>query len=216
MQWCVDFNPLEQVGRSSLRFAEHLGAAFLPESRPQLFLTEVEKLGAEETWRKITQGKPVKRILIGPGGGLKVKGWPAASYEELVRLMNAVPDLKMAAVGSSEDKETGEKLAKAGAENLTGLLTLRQTFALTAAANYVISNPSMLMHAAAAFKKPTLVLLGPAFESESRHFVQWGYSGECYHLGLEKGRRDTLYTPAEVMSFIEEKFLNRSGAVKLA
>lgn len=214
MQWCVDFNPLEQVGRSSLRFAEHLGAVVIPEKRPQIFLTEQEKRGGEETWEKITKGKNVKRVLIGPGGGLKVKGWPADSYEELVRLMNALPDLKIAAVGNSEDRETGEKLAKAGAENLAGNLTLRQTFALTASADYVISNPSMLMHAAAAFKKPTLVLLGPAFESESRHFAQWGYSGECYHLGLEKGRRDTLYTPAEVMSVIEEKFFSRTETGK--
>ena len=67
---------------------------------------------------------------------------------------------------------------------------LRETFALVAAADGVVCNSSMLMHVAAAFGKPTVVLLGPSFPSARQHQAQWGYPGTCWSLGREAGERD--------------------------
>lgn len=210
----VEYNPLEQVGRAALRFAEKLGVRNLPELKPQLFLTSEERAEGEKIWSEMTGGKNLKRVLIGPGGGLKAKRWPLENYVQLIKLMGANKNLKMAVAGGPQDREAGVILKQAGAEDWTGRLTLRQTFALIAASDYVISNPSMLMHAAAAFSKPVLVLLGPAFESQSRHFAQWGYPGECYHLGMEKGSRDSLYSPAEALDFFERKILGGTEAAR--
>ena len=60
----------------------------------------------------------------------------------------------------------------------------------------VTGNSSMAMHAAAAFRKPCLVLLGGWFPSASAHAAQWGYP-ETKLLGKESGRPD-IYTPEEV------------------
>jgi hypothetical protein len=55
----------------------------------------------------------------------------------------------------------------------------------------------MLLHVAAAFARPTTVLLGPAFESVRRHDAQWGYPGLARTLGRETGERAQVATPEE-------------------
>lgn len=59
--------------------------------------------------------------------------------------------------------------------------------ALAAAADAVVTNPSMLVHVAAAFHKPTVVVLGQYFASARQHDVQWGYPGTCISLGRDAG-----------------------------
>jgi len=69
----------------------------------------------------------------------------------------------------------------------------------------VVASSSMLMHVAAAFARPTLVLLGPAFPSARQHQEQWGYPGICRSFGRETGGRESLYTPAEILALLREE-----------
>jgi hypothetical protein len=62
----------------------------------------------------------------------------------------------------------------------------------------------MLMHAAAAFACPTVVLLGEAFTSASAHQAQWGLPDLCRSLGREPGSRPDLATPAEALAAVQE------------
>lgn len=203
MQWCVNYNPKEQVGRSALRFAEYLGLTQLPETRPQIFLTCDELQKGQDFWRKVTNGKPLKRVLLGPGTGHKKKGWPHDSFHELAGLLSQ-DSIKMVTTGSPADQVIGRRL-QFTCEDVTGQMSLRETFALTAAADYVICNSSMLLHAAAAFFKPTLVLLGEAYDSAACHFAQWGTDHPEWHLGKEPGKHDSLYTAKEVAAFIKQQ-----------
>jgi heptosyltransferase-2 len=99
-----------------------------------------------------------------------------------------------------------------GAHNFAGHLSLRETFALVAAADLVICNSSMLMHAAAAFDRPTFVLLGESFASTRQHDAQWGYPGTCWSLGKEPGGRSRLFTAAEVIEILDSRRLGRATA----
>lgn len=197
----VDFNPWEHVGRAALRFAELLGAMDLPVARPQIFLQEMERAAGQESWRGAPGEGRGYRIVIGPGGGLAAKCWPLAEWEELIRRLAGRPGLRIVVAGGPREREMGERLAALapGARNLAGHLSLRETFALVAAADLVICNSSMLMHAAAAFSRPTLVLLGESFSSARQHDAQWGYAGTCWSLGKEPGERSRLFTAAEVL-----------------
>ena len=56
--------------------------------------------------------------------------------------------------------------------------------AIIAHADIVICNTTMFMHVAAAFKVPTLVMLGPWYDSAKLHHAQWGHPG-CTILGRE-------------------------------
>ena len=195
MHRTVAFDPHEHVGRSALRFAELLGATDLPPCRPQLFLTEDERASGEAHW---PPGRRI-RIVVGPGAGLPAKAWPLERWVALVGRLKELGAVDVAAVGGPADREVCERLAHGSGAHDLGGLGLRETFALVAAADLVFCNSSMLMHAAAAFEKPAIVLLGPSFSSARQHDAQWGYLGTCISLGKEPGVRDELATPEEAL-----------------
>ncbi len=209
----VDFRPGEQVGRSALRFAELLGATDLPPARPQIFLDRAERWTGEQLWCS-RFGPERTRVVVAPAGGVAARCWPAESFAALTALL-AAEDPAIVVAGGPRDRALGERVAAAAPSasevvNLAGHLSLRETFALLAAADLVVCNSSVLLHAAAAFGKPTWALLGPSFPSSRQHDAQWGYPGTCRSLGREAGTREEIYTPAEVFAVLCEHL--RKGA----
>lgn len=182
----VIFDPREHVGRSALRFAEMLGCRRLPANRPQLFLSAAEKEKGQSLWNAAACAK---RIVVGPGGGFAAKCWPTAHFAGLAARLSQRDDLSLAVLGGAQDVEISRQIAAAGRNiaNHAGQLSLRETFALVAASDLVLCNSSMLMHVAAAFAKPTVVLLGDYFDSASQHLQQWGYPGLTQVLGKDAG-----------------------------
>lgn len=202
MQACVDYNPQEKVSRSALRFAELLGAEKLPQSSPQIFLTLEERQQGEKLWQQ-NQGKI--RLVVAPGSGLEKKYWPLDYYQQLVTLLTQNDDVAIAIVGGKGDRAAGHLLKAVDAKicDRTGKSSLRETFALIHTADFVICNSSMVMHAAAAFAKPMIVLLGESFSSVQQHDAQWGYDYGYYSLGKEIAQgRDRIATPEEVMNLL--------------
>ncbi len=197
VQDCVRYDPNESVSRSSLRFAEALGATDLPEARPQLFLGAEEREAGERLW----SGGGRRRIVVGPGGGLAVKLWPRERFAALVRRLAEWEDVDIVIVGGPMERGLAEELAAGGARALSGL-GLRETFALVAASHLVLCNSSMLLHVAAAFRRPSVALLGPSFPSASAHQAQWGYPGTCVSLGREIDQ--DLATPDEALAAARE------------
>jgi ADP-heptose:LPS heptosyltransferase len=198
----VPYDPNLHVGRSALRFAELLGAMDLPEARPQIFLTAEEMGDAERRWVAAEVGGRLRRVIVGPGGGLVAKRWPERSFVELTRRLPEVrPEVSILVLGGpGEEDLVARASATPRAWSLPSAPGMRQVFALTATADLVICNSSMLLHVAAAFGKPTLVLLGESFASASQHQAQWGYPGISRSLGKEPGAREHLYTPDEALT----------------
>jgi ADP-heptose:LPS heptosyltransferase len=215
-QQCVDYNHSEQVGRSALRFAELLGAKDIPAVRPQIFLTEAEKARGQNLWQVIATSldsgsAQLKRIVISPGAGFPEKAWPLANYIELVKILATQPQFKslqIVVVGGKGDRQAGAQIAAVAEHvvNLAGELALRETFGLISSSDFVISNSSMVMHVAAAFAIPNLVLLGEYFPSTKQHIAQWGYAQNCWIYGQEAGDRDHIYNPSEVVAILSKLF----------
>lgn len=207
-QQVVHYNSEEHVGRSALRFAELLGETDIPTYRPQLFLTPAEQDAGERRWNP-RSANPVRRVVVGPGGGFAEKCWPVSSFRALLELLTRHEPLEVIVVGGKQDTEAGQLLAAAvpNTQNLAGQLSLRETFALTAASDLVLCNSSMLMHVAGAFNKPNSVFLGEHFESASQHHAQWGYPDTCWVLG--KGEDHSgVFTPQEGFERIRQECLN--------
>ncbi|MEI6349871.1 MAG: glycosyltransferase family 9 protein [Verrucomicrobiota bacterium] len=202
-QACVSFNSDEHVGRSALRFAELLGARELPEYRPQIYLTSAELEAAEARWQAgVTV--PGRRVVIGPGAGFVEKCWPLDRYIELAGLLRKQGGYDMAVVGSASDKSAGAALARIpSVRSFAGLLGLRETFAMVAQADLVICNSSMLMHVAAAFSKPALVLLGEWYPSARGQARQWGDYPRCRVFGKGEGRSE-IYSVAEALDALRD------------
>ncbi len=211
----IRFDPGEAVGRGALRFAESLGATELPGVLPQIFLSPAELRLGETVWRSGATDRDRPRLVVGPGAGLPSKSWGGERFVELVRQLNSpgASEIEIVVAGGPADRETGGRIAATGARvrNLAGELSLRETFALVARTDAVVANSSMLLHVAAAFAKPTTVLLGPAFESVRRHDAQWGYPGLARTLGRETGERDQIATPEEAAEAVRGSLATASG-----
>ncbi len=209
-QWSVREDWYQPMAATALRLAEHLGAAAneLPPIYPQIFLTEEERRQGESTWTPRSAGR--KRIVFGPAGSHARKLWPQESFEELLLAMRD-PALEIILVGGHDTVEAAARLARLApaVRNMVNGLPLRQTFALVASADVVISNSNMLMHAAAAFRVPSIVVLGAMYESAAQHKLQWGYPGTVV-LGAE-AERPALATAAEVLEHMH-RLLGAGGA----
>lgn len=201
VQAVVPFRSDEHVGRMSLRFAEQLGAVELPPIRPQLYLTEAERRAAEARW---SSAPGARRIVIAPGGGLPEKCWPIDAYRELVTAIRREPATDVAVIGGPKDIREGEVLASVGARNWAGQLSLRESFAVVAQSDFVITAPSMTMHVAAAFDVPTVVMLGPMFDSADAHHRQWGYPGNWCNLGRD-ARHSGIWTAPDALEVVLPK-----------
>jgi ADP-heptose:LPS heptosyltransferase len=186
-QAVLDYRPDEHVGRQALRFAELLGCTNLPENRPQIFLEEPPR--------------PNGAIVIAPGVGLPEKGWPGEYYVELVALLR---DEQIIVIGARNDGLLAERMCgnHPNAQNLSGKLTLRESFGMIGGAKLVICNSSMAMHAAAAFRRPTVALLGKRFQSAAQHHRQWGYA-ETVMLGRDRHHPE-IFRPEEVRMRVRE------------
>ncbi len=202
----VRFDPAEHVGRSALRFAELLGAVELPPNRPQLFLSREERDEGHRWWIAAESAGRSTRVVIAPGGGLPEKCWPAESFAALAAGLADLPRLSILVLGGLRESDLIAKVAAASprARTLPEVPGLRKVFALLAACDFVVCNSSMPMHAAAAFGKPIVALLGRSFHSAGHHQAQWGYPGLSASLGREPGRED-IWTPEEALSVIRKE-----------
>lgn len=208
VQAAVPFDPNEPVGRSALRFAELLGATDLPPARPQIFLTPEEIEEAERWWAEAGGGK--RRIVIAPGGGLPEKRWPAESFAAVASGLSS--DASVLVLGGlNENGLVARVVASARARSFAEPPGLRKVFALLAASDFLVTNSSMPLHAAAAFGKPAVALLGESFPSARQHQAQWGYPGLTVSLGKEPGERASVYTPAEALNVIHDEISRRDS-----
>ncbi|MFC5455677.1 glycosyltransferase family 9 protein [Prosthecobacter fluviatilis] len=198
-----DLDYCKYVGRSSLLFAELLGAMQVPSAKPQIFLTAQEMAYGDEMWAE--HGGRKRRIVIGPGAGFAEKCWPLGHYEKLIRALTLDARNQVVVVGGPREMAVGAQLScgNSAVRNLTGLTTLRETFSLVAQADLVICNSSLLMHVAAAFEKPSVVLLGEWFDSAALHALQWGYGSLTHVCGRDQEHED-IYSPEEVLDLVSK------------
>jgi ADP-heptose:LPS heptosyltransferase len=178
----IRFSNQVHVARAALDQAALLGATGTQDVAPQLFLTDSERLEGERFWGARRPG--AARLIVGCGGGLEGKCWPADQMAAALKRLSAAQEgpgpreVDVLLVGGAADRERGRQIVElAGGQvrSLCGDTSLRTTFALSAAADAVLTNASMLSHTAAAFRKPTVVVLGGIHGNRDAYDRLWGY-----------------------------------------
>ncbi len=175
-----------QCGRAALGQAELLGAKTLPEARPQLFLTDDERLQAAQVWTAgEAGGRRTVRIVAGVGAGVSSKAWDARQVgDALTRIAEAMEKAGNACniviVGSDTDRLRAEEAMAAASpataiRSMAGEVSMRIMFALVENADVVLTNSSMLLHVAAAFQRPTVAVIGGSVTRPEVHDAIWGY-----------------------------------------
>jgi ADP-heptose:LPS heptosyltransferase len=124
-------------------------------------------------------------LIAGVGAGLPTKTWDArqvgAALAQVARALEKAGDTcDIMIVGSAADRtRAAEAIAAAGPgapiRSLAGEVPLRIMFALAEEANVVLTNSSMLMHVAAAFRRPTVAVIGGSVTKPDVHDAIWGY-----------------------------------------
>lgn len=198
----------EHVGRMSLKNLELLNLNITKkiDTSPEIYLDDAEKKKGLLYWKT---KKPNFHIIIAPGGGFEEKCWPRKNYSLLIDLLKSCSNLDIIILGgNSDDKFLNLDSPKGNIQSLCGKTTLRETCAIVSHANLVICNSSFMMHCAAAFDIPALILLGEWYDSTILHNKQWGHSTSIL-LGKEISmNKDKLTSPEEVIKIILE-YLNR-------
>lgn len=172
----LDFDPKVHVSAFALKFVSLLGKETTVLPRPQLYMQDSEKAYAKAQWLKYAEPKAL-RIVVAPGGGLKEKCWPIHYFQELIQRIYRHTQACIVLLGSKDEEDLGKTLKAACPfiHDAIGAYTLRESCAVVQEASYVICNPSLAMHVAAAFEKKTLVLLGEAFSDVRAHECLWSY-----------------------------------------
>ncbi|WOO40820.1 glycosyltransferase family 9 protein [Rubellicoccus peritrichatus] len=197
-QASVDFDSNQTVANQAFKQLTLLGATSPEETRPQIYLSQSEIDEAQTRW-----GERKRRLVIAPGSGIIEKSWPIKNFCNLAKLCSQA-SWDIAIIGGAKDKQLGAAINKAidgKALDMTGSLTMRETCAMVQSTHSLIGNSSVAIHIAAAFSIPTLVVLGPLFESASQHQKQWGSPGQI-HLGRDTDKPQ-IATPDEAYTALE-------------
>lgn len=174
--WCtkyIDFKEERKVAEAGLKFLNLMNAEIEIDPRPTIYLTEKETTEAEAFWGE--RSSSTKRIILAPGGGFPEKRWGDQNFSQITHLLLKNGNYQLRIIGSKEDKNRISVKDSSQLTNLCGVLSLRQSAAMVSLSDFVISNSSLCMHLAGAFKVPALTLLGEWYGSEALHQKQWGY-----------------------------------------
>jgi ADP-heptose:LPS heptosyltransferase len=189
-QQYIRFSDQVHVARAALNQVALLGATELPDAIPQLFVSAPERLDGERLWGERRSGGA--RLIVGCGGGLAGKCWPddqmAGALAAVVRAWprNDSAGVDVLLVGGAADRDRGRRIVEltgGAVRSLCGDTSLRSTFALCAGADAVLTNASMLSHTAAAFRKPTVVVLGGMHQDQAAYDRLWGYPAPYRSVG---------------------------------
>ena len=170
---CVQFKEDRHVADSALEFLSLLGSKKKVEPRPRIYLSKHETKEAYERWGSKNDCKC--KIVIAPGGGFSEKCWGDRKFNELTKLLSRDSYYSICIIGSDEDRKRIQIQQSNRLKNFCGKLSLRQSSALVSTSDFVVTNSSVCMHFAGAFKIPSLTLLGEWYESAALHHKQWGY-----------------------------------------
>jgi lipopolysaccharide heptosyltransferase I len=115
-------------------------------------------------------------ITLQPGARWDNKRWPVEKFSELVSLLaTRFPDTRIAILGSQEDKLLGEIIASAQPSrclDLCGAISLPEMIEWIRLGDFMITNDTGPMHAAAALGKPTVALFGPTEPRRTGPYAQ--------------------------------------------
>ena len=149
------------------------------DKKPEVFVTEKEKLWANEKLKELKIDPCKKLIVIHPASSQAHKNWGMEKFVQLSRLL--INDCGYQVMGIFPPKE--QSMANLFQEQVGGIFIsvgpLRPNMSLIQQANLVIDNCSGPSHISVALQVPTIVLVGVDFKNtyrdeniyKDKHFV---------------------------------------------
>jgi ADP-heptose:LPS heptosyltransferase len=124
--------------------------------RPVIDLTEQERSAAETHWGP---SRDVRRVLVNISAGTGERTWPTASYIAVIEHVHArEPNAIVRIIAAPSDAERARTIAGATGASHVATPSIRDAFALIAAADLIVTPDTSITHAASAFCVPTVAL----------------------------------------------------------
>lgn len=150
--------------------------------RAELFLTPTERAEAERLWTLgADAASPAQRLLVNVSASLAHRHWPDERYVATLRhVVQGAPHWTVLVIGSPEDAARVQRIVTAAGAQPVQTPTLREALALVGTADVVFTPDTSIAHAAAAFRKPAVVML----VAGSGMFAPYGNTGrDLYSAG---------------------------------
>lgn len=144
--------------------------------RPRVYLTEAERAVAEERWVRVDRESGVaepRRLLVNLSASHSSRRWPDERFVETIRaLRQRHRDLAVGVMGAPAERASVDTVARLAGVTPIQAPSIREAFAVVAAADVVFTPDTSITHAATAFEKPVAVMLRRVLE----HFLPWRVS----------------------------------------
>jgi ADP-heptose:LPS heptosyltransferase len=157
------------VAAPDAHFVRHLAALTEPlgldpdggDWRPTLAIHPGERETAERQWAEAAGTG--RRLLVNISARARPRRWPDDRFVEALRqLRSAAPDVRILVTSPPDEYECARAIADAvGAAAAKPLL--RETFALVATADMVLTPDTSIAHVASAFSTPVVVMFVPGW-----------------------------------------------------
>ncbi len=155
----------------------------------ELFLTEQERQ-AGKTILSLAKIISSRRIGLVPCAGSIWRMWPAERFVKLGNALNKIYQAEIVLLGGKADRsvcQAIEEKMEGNVLNLSGKTSLRESMAVIAELDLVISNVTGPMHLASALPKPTV--LGIYGAADTVQYAPWGK----YAMMVSKGSKEDAY-----------------------
>jgi ADP-heptose:LPS heptosyltransferase len=169
-----------EIGALAAAFGVDTGGA---DWHPVLALSPAERQQADAAW-----GAGGRRILVNVSAGIAARKWPADRYAAVVHHLRILdPHATIRIIGAPVEWDRMQQVAAATDAGALRTPSIRQAFALVAAADLVITPDTSIAHAASAFQRPVVAMYLPGVA------YQWGpYGTECQVVEHDQPTFDTL------------------------
>lgn len=128
---------------------------------PSVALTTEERSRASTAWQSgsSTRARNPRRFLVNVSAGKAARYWPNERFVEIMRRAAAqYPDLTMIVIGGPADTDRASAIAAGAGARFVPTRSLRDALALIGSADLVLSADTGLAHAAAALRRPAVVM----------------------------------------------------------
>jgi ADP-heptose:LPS heptosyltransferase len=148
---------IDHLSALASAFGVDIGGRQFP---PRLSLTSGERARAVATWHgAVPHTGATRRLLVNVSAGKAARHWPEERFVEILALVRRrFPEVQPLVIGGTSEASRTLAIARAAGVATASTPTFREALALVATADVVLSADTGLAHAAAAFRRPAIVL----------------------------------------------------------
>ncbi len=129
---------------------------------PQITLTAAERAAAEQAWSSAGAAAGTRRLLVNVSAGRADREWPHEHFVAVLhKLRTDHPEMRALVIGSPAEAERSQAIASQAGVQVAPTAGIRQAVALVAVSHLVLTPDTSIAHAAAAFRKPAVVMYTP-------------------------------------------------------